>query len=117
MDKSLVEKLVTQEAHANLAETWFKFIGYVGATALFEAAAEKADSTTLEILKWVCFALLFNWINYKVNKLTWALFPSTSATNTDPSVKAVSISVFSVSLIMFGVYHLVQYLVSVFLTY
>jgi hypothetical protein len=117
MDKGLAQKLVTQEAHANLAEVWFKFIGYVGATTIFHAAAEASGSLSLSVLKWVSFALLLNWVNYQVNKLTWAFFPSSSATSSTPNTKAVIISVFCTSFIMFGAYRLVHYLVSVLFNY
>jgi len=114
INKELSVKLGTQEAHAIIAEAWFKFLGYTGATAIFHAAAEKVGSYPLVILKWVCYLLLFNWVNYQINKLIWFAFPSTDIVNAKPSDKAIGISVFVSSVLMLCIYKFVFYLFEVF---
>lgn len=115
MDRETALKYGTGEARAIAAEAWFTFLGYVAATAVLHAAAAKTNALALVILKWVSYALLFGWVNYKVDQLIWTHFPVTDPTKKRAKGWHIAVSVTASTFIMFGVYALVFYLVEVFL--
>ena len=115
MDRNTAIKIITGEAHAKLAEGWFKFLGFVALTAVFHAAAAKTDHLILEALKWICYIFLFRWTNFKIDQLIWLLFPSTNPVSKRRKEKNVIISVFISTMIMLFVYFLVLFLINSFL--
>lgn len=106
--------LGTYEAHAKLAEAWFTYLGFVAATAIFHAAAEKTNDTSLIVLKWACYFLLFGWVQFKINKLIWFLYPPADIENNKPSNIVLGFSVWLSSMIVFSSYYLSLYLFKVF---
>jgi hypothetical protein len=115
MDRETIIKYGTGEARAIVAEAWFTFLGFVAATAVLHAAAEKTEVLPLTILKWTSYAMLFGWVNYKIDQLIWAHFPVADPTKKKAKNWHIALSVWVSSMIMFGVYALVFYLVNVLL--
>ncbi|KXS31513.1 MAG: hypothetical protein AWT59_2380 [Candidatus Gallionella acididurans] len=92
MDKEIQTKIVLGEAGADLAEAWFKLLGFVAVTGVFHAAAEKTDLLGLAAVKWICYGLMFIWLQYKVDKATWLLFPTADPTNEKAKLRHLSIA-------------------------
>jgi hypothetical protein len=113
-NKQIGIKMGTFEAHAIIADAWFKFLGFVAVTAIFHYAATKTDTLLLSSLKWTCYILLFGWCNYQVNKLIWFVYPSSDIENEKPNDITIGVTVWLSSMIMLATYKLVFFLLGVF---
>lgn len=105
MDQDIRKKFALGEGQAQIAEVWFKLMEFVAVTGVFHAAAEKTDLLGLIIMKWICYAHMFMWVTYKVDKVTWLLFPTTDPTNKKFNERhfAVSMTVASLLTALVGV--------------
>jgi hypothetical protein len=104
MDFETLKKIMLGEAGAALAEEWFKLLGFAAVTGVFHAAAEKTELSVLIGIKWLCYGLMFIWLQYKVDKATWLLFPTTDPANGKAKERHLSIALGVTSPISFAIY-------------
>ena len=100
----MIIRINTGESRARLAETWFKFLGFVGLTTVIHAAAQTTANWGLAVLTLVCYIVMFGWVEFRVDSLIWRLFPSVDPTSESVDHSRIPISVGASATIMIGVY-------------